>query len=582
MTNKGAMPYISVEHVTYIYPNTGLNMGRPPLQDFSLTIEEGEFLLVTGFSGAGKSTFLRLLNGLVPHFYGGVLKGRVRVAGLDPVALGPAAMSSKVGFVFQSPETQAVAEMVEDEMAFGMENAGLSLPTMRKRVEESLHALGIEHLRARRISTLSGGEKQRVAIAAVLTLQPSVLVLDEPTSQLDPQSAEEVLDTLVKLNKDLGLTIILSEHRLERVVQYADRILYMAHGEPPDLGEPREVLARTPLRPPLAEVGKLLGWQPLPLTIKEARRFTSVLTLNSTQGGMPLTVEQPTTVGEGSITLENVWYSYPGREVLHGFNLKIAAGRITAIMGRNGAGKSTILKLMLGLLKPSRGSVHTLGLDTWHTPLETVAGSVGYVPQQPDVLLFADSVGAEVLFTRRTHHLSAEMQPLLDGLGLAPYVNSDPLDLSVGERQRVALAAVLAAEPQALVLDEPTRGLDYEQKRVLVGILRKLRDEGRTVVIATHDVELAAHIADRVVLLGDGEVIAEGPTRQVMSGSLVFSSQVGKLFQEPEFITVEDVQACITPGETDPSMLAVSAAVALTYHRMGSRTSDADHANPNA
>jgi energy-coupling factor transport system ATP-binding protein len=214
-------PIISLQNITYTYPAAN----RPALRDFSLEVEEGEFLLVTGVSGAGKSTLLRILNGLVPHFYGCQISGTALIADRDPVAVGPGEMSESVGLVFQDPEAQFVAEIVEDELAFAMENAGLPLTTMRKRVEESLHALGIDHLRTRRVNTLSGGERQRVAIAAVLTLQPRILVLDEPTSQLDPQSAEEVLDSLVKLNKDLGLTIILSEHRLERVVQHADRIL---------------------------------------------------------------------------------------------------------------------------------------------------------------------------------------------------------------------------------------------------------------------------------------------------------------------------------------------------------------------
>src|SRR5688500_8881444 len=214
---------IRMDNVTYTYPGTS----RPALRDFSLQVEEGEFLLVVGVSGAGKSTMLRLVNGLVPHFYGGELSGDIKVGGRDPVESGPGEMSDTVGMVFQDPEAQFVAEVVDDEMAFAMENAGLPLAVMRRRVEEALQTLCIEHLRGRRVSTLSGGEKQRVAIASVLTLQPKVLVLDEPTSQLDPQAAEEVLDALVKLNKDLGLTVILSEHRLERVVQHADRILYM-------------------------------------------------------------------------------------------------------------------------------------------------------------------------------------------------------------------------------------------------------------------------------------------------------------------------------------------------------------------
>jgi energy-coupling factor transport system ATP-binding protein len=211
-------------------------------------------------------------------------------------------------------------------------------------------------------------------------------------------------------------------------------------------------------------------------------------------------------------------------------------------MGRNGAGKTTLLKLVVGLLKPSRGSVHTMGRDTRASSLEQMSKAVGYVPQQPDVLLFADTVQAELDFTRKAHRLPPDGAGLLARLGLTPYRGSDPRDLSVGERQRVALAAVLAAEPEVLLLDEPTRGLDYLQKDALVGILRDLRDAGRTVVLATHDVELAAHLADRVVIMGDGEIVADGPAREVMTGSLVFSSQVSKLVRDPALVTVEDVE----------------------------------------
>jgi energy-coupling factor transport system ATP-binding protein len=527
-------PIISLNNLTYRYPVAG----RPALSDFSLEVEEGEFLLVTGVSGAGKSTLLRVFNGLVPHFYGGEISGSVRVAGRNPIAAGPGEMSDVVGLVFQDPEAQFVAEMVEDELAFSMENAGLPIGTMRKRVEESLHALGIDHLRSRRVNTLSGGERQRVAIASVLTLQPRILVLDEPTSQLDPQSAEEVLDSLVKLNKDLGLTIILSEHRLERVVQHADRILYIDADGSPLIGPPGQILAEIPLAPPIAQVAKLLGWRPLPLTIKEARRFVAL----DDEGQRTKDESQAATINhQPAIALQDVWFGYGGREVLHGLSLAMRAGEITAIMGRNGAGKTTILKLVTGLLKPSRGRVSTLGLDTRQASLDAISRLVGYVPQQPDLLLFADSVQSEVDFTRKTHGLTPDGAEVLAGLDLTRYRLSDPRDLSVGERQRVALAAVLVGNPQALILDEPTRGLDYLQKDALASILRRLRDEGRAVILATHDVELAAHLAGRVILLGDGEVIADGPAREVMTGSLVFSSQVSKLFRDPELITVEDV-----------------------------------------
>ncbi len=261
---------IELSHVTYTYPD----QTTPALADFSAAIRPGEFVLVVGPSGSGKSTFLRCFNGLVPHFYGGRWAGRADILGRDPVALAPRGMADLVGFVFQDPEAQFVVDTVEDELAFAMENFALPPATMRKRVEEVLDQMTIAHLRDRRIGTLSGGEKQRVAIAAVLALQPEILVLDEPTSQLDPQAAEEVLVALRHLNEDLGLTVVLSEHRLERVVQYADRVIYMpALGQPPILDEPRAVMAALPLVPPLIELGRKLDWQPLPLTIKEGRVF---------------------------------------------------------------------------------------------------------------------------------------------------------------------------------------------------------------------------------------------------------------------------------------------------------------------
>jgi energy-coupling factor transport system ATP-binding protein len=533
---------ICIEELTYRYPGAE----NPALRDFSLQVEEGEFLLVCGVSGAGKSTLLRLLNGLVPHFYGGELSGSVRVAGHDPVEVGPGEMSDTVGLVFQDPEAQFVAEVVEDELAFAMENAGLTPTVMRKRIEEALHAVGIEHLRGRRVNTLSGGEKQRVAIAAVLTLHPRVLVLDEPTSQLDPQSAEEVLDSVLRLNKDLGLTVVLSEHRLERVVQHADRILYLSPGGPPITGEPREVLAQIPLAPPIVQVARLLGWKPLPLSVKEGRRFAGEragnyelrITNYELWDGTFRGVEE---ARSPAITFDGVWYVYGSRDVLRGLDLHVREGEITALMGRNGAGKTTLLKLMVGLLRPSRGTVTVHGKATHSSTLEELSTVVGYVPQQPDVLLFSDTVQAEIDFTRRSHGLPPDGAALLAALGLARYRNTDPRDLSVGERQRAALAAVLAGEPRILLLDEPTRGLDYLQKDALAGILRELRDQGTTVVLATHDVELAAQLADRVILVGDGEIVADGPARDVMSGSLAFSSQVSKLFREPALVTVEDV-----------------------------------------
>lgn len=540
---------IRFEHLGYRYPGSESAI----LDDLSFDVREGEFLLVIGPSGSGKSTLLRCLNGLVPHFYGGQISGRLSVAGLDPVALGPRGMAGTVGFVLQDPEAQFVVDRVEDELAFALENQGLDPIVMRKRVEEALDQLGIAALRARSVNTLSGGERQRVAIAAVMTLQPRLLVLDEPTSQLDPQAAEEVLDTLVKLNQDLGLTVVLSEHRLERVVQYADRILYLpGEGRPPVLGEPRAVLEQVELTPPLITLAKALGWSPLPLTIKEGRRFVG-REARAAQGesAPPAAAPAPAAAAPAAVvSVSSLGFSYNGHPALDGVSLSVRQGEFVALMGRNGSGKTTLLKQLVGLLRPQRGEVEIVdprsrqAFNTRRAAVEEIIGVVGYVPQNPNALLFNDTVRQELDFTRRGHRLPpADNGPLLDILGLAAHAEDYPRDLSVGERQRVALASILVAEPQILLLDEPTRGLDYGQKEALVGFLQAEKARGRTIIMATHDVELVAGCADRVVLLGDGQVVVDGPARQVMSESLVFASQINKLYRDPALLTVQDVLA---------------------------------------
>jgi energy-coupling factor transport system ATP-binding protein len=597
---------IELDRVSYTYPGAP----APVIAGLSLTIADGEFLLVCGPSGAGKSTFLRLLNGLVPHFYGGVFGGEVRVDGRSTRHAQPRDLADAVGFVFQDPEAQFVVEVVEDEIVFGMENLGLAPRLMRRRVEEVLDQLGIAHLRRRRIATLSGGERQRVAIAAALAAQPRTLVLDEPTSQIDPHGAEEVLTALQKLNADLGLTIVLSEHRLERVVQYADRILYVSAPDKeieaqesagidaadqlpassvpgrPVLGPPREVLARVALAPPLVRLGRRLGWSPLPLTIKEGRRFVHA---GAQAGGQdpgassrkpradsasPIT--RHVSHGTPAVVVSRLHVSYGTTEALYGLSLTAGPGEVLALMGRNGSGKTTLLKAIIGLVRPRRGTVTLLGRDIAGVPVEELAGLAGYVPQDPRALLFHDTLREELEFTlasrqagRKTqderrkqaipdrHTLdlgttdlrpssfvlrpSETVEHTLDLLGLGHLAGAYPRDLSGGEAQRAALAAVLVADPPVLLLDEPTRGLDYAAKAALGALLRRLAAGGRTIIMATHDVELVAACADRVALLGDGELVVEGPVREVLSDSLVFSPQIAKLFPGTGWLTAEDV-----------------------------------------
>ncbi len=534
---------IELSHVSYSYPGAA----GPALRDLSLSVVEGEFLLVCGPSGAGKSSFLRALNGLVPHFYGGRFSGGVRLWGRDTLQHQPRDLADLVGFVFQDPESQFVVDVVEDEIVFGMENLGLPQTIMRRRAEEVLDQLGIAHLRRQRVSALSGGEKQRVAIAAVLAAQPRALVLDEPTSQLDPHGAEEVLTALQKLNADLGLTIILCEHRLERVVQYADRILFFPGGEgqQPTIGPTREMLGQIGLVPPLQGLGRALGWEPLPLTIKDGRAFAG----RRQAAGGRRQAARPAQHSAPSVSVSGVTVRYGEHEALYRLSLAARPGELLALMGRNGSGKSTLLRALIGLARPSEGRVEVAGRDIARAPTEELARAVGYVPQDPRSILYHDTLREELEFTlrarqpatgNRRQQAAEKIEEALEALGIAHLAGAYPRALSGGEAQRAALAAILVGGPQILLLDEPTRGLDYAAKADLAGRLRALCAAGRTVIMATHDVELAASCADRVALLGDGELVVEGPAAEVLGDSLYFSPQIAKLFPGSGWLTLAD------------------------------------------
>lgn len=530
-------------HVSFRYPEAQ----QPALADLSVSLPSGELVLVVGPSGAGKSTFLRCVNGLVPHFSGGTLSGAVRVAGLDPVTATPQVMSRHVGFVFQDPEAQFVMDRVEDEIAFALENAAMPPQEMRVRVEETLDLLDLEALRDRHLETLSGGERQRVAIAAALALRPGVLVLDEPTSQLDPKSAEDVLNALARLNADLGLTVVLAEHRLERALAFADSLLYLpGNGAAPCLGDPRTVLAEMEQTPPLVRLAKRLGWEPLPLTVKEGLRFSRHLHLPATAHGSgkeELPPSAPILVAHG------LTHRYGSHTALGEVDLVLHPGEIVSLMGRNGSGKTTLLKTLVGLVRPDAGRVTLAGRDTAQMDVAEICRSVGYLPQDPNSLLFADTVAEELAITLRNHgydpdkpeSLPIHPHTLLAQLGLAHLVDAYPRDLSVGERQRVALAAILVVRPQVLLLDEPTRGLDYTAKAQLTALLQGWRATGMAILIVTHDVELAAALADRVVVMSQGEVIAAGPPGMVMGASPFFAPQVARLFPGSGRLTPEDV-----------------------------------------
>ncbi|HEY3006341.1 MAG TPA: ATP-binding cassette domain-containing protein [Kribbellaceae bacterium] len=518
----------------------------PALREATFAVPEGELALVVGRTGSGKSTLLRAINGLVPHFTGGTLSGRVVVAGRDTRLHRPRDLADVVGFVGQDPVSGFVTDTVEDELAYGMESLGFAPDVMRRRVEETLDLLGLADVRDRPLTALSGGQRQRTAIGAALTPHPAVLVLDEPTSALDPQAAEEVLAALQRLVHDLGVTVVMAEHRLERVIQYADRVIEVPGATGPVLsGDPATLMATAPVAPPVVQLGRLAGWSPLPLSVRDARRAAAPLraSLNS-----PVIRRVRSAAAATGVLgrAKDLVVRYDRTVALRGVSLEIRAGEVVALMGRNGAGKSTLLNCLVGLVRPGSGSVETSGLTPAVTKPKDLVKAVGLVPQEPADLLYAATVGTECAQADADFRVEAgTCRGLLRRL--APDVTDDthPRDLSEGQRLCLALAVVLCGAPPLLLLDEPTRGLDYGAKHRLVEILAELAANSHAVVLSTHDVELVAEVATRVAVLADGEIVADGATTNVIAGSPAFAPQVAKILAPLPFLTVGEVAAAL-------------------------------------
>jgi energy-coupling factor transport system ATP-binding protein len=532
---------ITFDHVTVQYAGAD----RPSLRDVCLEIAEGELVLVVGPTGSGKSTLLRTINGLVPHFSGGRLSGSVRVDGLDTSSHRPRDLATVVGLVEQNPAATFVTDVVEDEIAYGMETMGLDPATIRRRVEETLDLFGLTPLRTRALSTLSGGQVQRVAIAAVFAAGPRVLVLDEPTSALDPVAAEEVVASLHRIVHDLGVTVVLAEHRLERVIHHADRVVLLADGTSSGLLDPADAMATSLIHPPVVGLSRLAQWSPTPLSIRDARRLAGDLR-RRLEALTPADVRRVD--GEAALELTGLSVRRGRRLVLDCVDLSVARGSVTAVMGRNGAGKSTLLGAAAGQLPVAAGRVRVgaTGADPHRVSARERVKVVGLVPQQPELLLYGDTVALECVGADRdfgvpagtTAGLLAEIAGPIDA-------STHPRDLSEGQRLALALAVILAGDPDVLLLDEPTRGLDYGAKHRLAAVLTRLAARGHTIVLATHDVEMAADTADRVVILADGEVVADGAVREVLSASPAFAPQVTKVLHPEPWLTVDEVAAAL-------------------------------------
>ncbi|MEA2667532.1 MAG: energy-coupling factor transport system ATP-binding protein [Chloroflexota bacterium] len=437
-------------HLTYRYPGAD----EPALRDVCLEVNEG-LTVVTGPSGGGKSTLLRVFNGLVPHFHGGGISGSASVNGLDIIATNTRDLARLVGFVFQDPELQTVYNVVDREVAFGLENLAVPPNQMAGRVEEALSAAGALHLLGRTVRTLSGGERQRVALASALAMSPELVVLDEPTSQLDPQGAASFLSALMALVAR-GTHAVVSEHRLEPILDRARAVLLIERGVVVEV-DPRSWVQERGARP----------------------------------------IPRQSAIGAEAWSLENVSAGFAGRVVIDGVDLSGHAGEVVALSGPNGGGKTTLLRLIAGTLAPLSGAVGRR------------PGRIAYLPQNPAALLHRPTVRSEVTFTIARAGETERPEVILEELGLGSVADRYPRDLSSGERQRAALAAVLPGAPRLVLLDEPTRGMDAAARARLVSLVARLRDLGAAVVLATHDAELRSALADRIVNVGGGRVLEQ-------------------------------------------------------------------------
>ena len=441
------MAIARLNHLTYWYPRSA----EPALDDIEIAFDDG-ITVVVGPSGGGKSTLLRVLNGLVPHFHGGRIKGSAEVASENIIQTPTRQLARTVGFVFQDPELQAVYDTVEHEVAFGLENIGVNARYMPSLIAEALHDAGAEHLANRKINTLSGGERQRVALASSLAMRPRMVVLDEPTSQLDPEGAVLVLAAATRL-REVGRAVVISEHRLERLVPLAQRLIVVENSR--------------------AHIAEPHSWIP---------------------PGIASAPPRTTTPGADAWSLTNVTAGFDRTIVLDQVNLAGRQGEVVALSGPNGAGKTTLLRLISGLLAPLSGHV------------DRRPGRIAYLPQNPTALLHRPTVRAEVELTLDRSHETEEPEKILTQLGLRKVAGRYPRDLSCGERQRAAIAAVLPGRPELVLLDEPTRGMDTEARSALMQVVARLRDAGSAIVLATHDARLREALADRVVDVNQGRV----------------------------------------------------------------------------
>jgi len=506
---------IKIEDLCFSYSNN-----KPVLKGINLEIKKGEFILLTGPTGCGKSTLLKCLNGIIPHESSGEMRGSVHINGIETKSSSMKELSQHAGMVFQSPDDQIFSTVVEDEVAFGPENLLLTREEIEKRIEYSLKAVGMLEHRNSATNALSGGQKQRICIASVLAMQPCVLLLDEPISQMDPKGADEVLRVIKKLNSELDLTIVMVEHRIHEAAHLVDRIIIMNEGEIVLSEPPKKAFKNVELfhdlglrLPETVELFHRLGYEDVPLTVEETVGKINIKKIKDNNHNSPII-----DISNAAISAKDVWYGYEkDKVVLKGINLEIGKGERVALMGNNGSGKSTLLLHFAAMLKPRKGEVKILGKNIGSNSPYTFAGKVGIVFQNPDLMLFCDTVKDEASFGPQNlgyskEELNSNVSKALKAMTIEALSDDAPHALSKGQRLRVAVASILSTTPELLLLDEPTTGQD---KIHIEEMMKHFLDSKKTLVFCTHDIETAIKFSTRVIIMNQGNIIADGNPRKV-------------------------------------------------------------------
>lgn len=558
------MSYIEIKDLTYHYPSET----KPVLKHINLQLNKGEILFVVGESGSGKSTLGKCISGAVPNFYGGTIQGNVSIDGQDLIEMEHNKRAREVTMVFQDPESQLIMNKVYREIAFGLENVGIKNTEMKRRIWEAMQFSNILDIANRDINTLSGGQKQRVAITSAIAYLPNCIILDEPTSQLDPASAEDVIALIKKINDELGITIIIIEQRIDKWFDIADKILLLSKGEIAFSGNKQELYKEEKeslldFLPSYLKISKALDIENMPCGIRDTRKGIEAFTYEYKR---PL-LEQDLSSREEIIKIESLSCKYEDNLVIKNLSTNIKKGEFISILGANGAGKSTFLKALMGLInyggsirvlknhlengetskRLSEGFIKNFGSEYKEIKklkIKDIARIIGYVSQNPNDYISKETVYEELKFTLDNYNIKDNevIEDTLKALDIYKLKDKNPRDLSGGEIQRVAIASILVLKPRILLLDEPTRGLDAKVKRMFGQILLELNKGGTTVILITHDVEFAAEYCDRFLLMFNGEIVGDGNREEVLGTGIYYTTTINKIFRHSnsEIFTLKD------------------------------------------